>query len=384
VTGAATAPPPAVRSAGEGAGSDARISDITAESARRVSAHVNGRPLWFASGDAALTPSPEAFATAIFVAALDRGARVVMDAPLSTTWRAGLPRVFETLASWWGYPALAPDAPERDDRAEAPVRRVGLCFSGGLDSFHTLLAGPVPIDDLIFVHGFDIDVEDAARYEAYLPSVREIARATGAEAVSLRTNVRAVWPVSEAPWDHTHGGPLIAAGHVLSDRIGYLVISSSIPYHIESRWGSHWRIDPHFGTARLRILHTGAHVQRLQKLRAVAHHPLVRRFLRVCWENRTAAANCGVCEKCVRTQFTLAKLGQLEHFSCFGDGSLASRLDDVPYFADVVKSNYLDYAKFPLPTDVRAAVERLIARTAERRGRPSPWRRAVRRFWPIR
>lgn len=47
-------------------------------------------------------------------------------------------------------------------------------------------------------------------------------------------------------------------------------------------------------------------VPRLEKVAAIANEPLVHSHLRVCRENRSAALNCGECEKCVRTQVQLA------------------------------------------------------------------------------
>jgi len=38
-----------------------------------VEADVDGEPLWFVSEDAALTPSPEAFASGLLIAAATRG-----------------------------------------------------------------------------------------------------------------------------------------------------------------------------------------------------------------------------------------------------------------------------------------------------------------------
>src|SRR5574337_867736 len=44
-------------------------------------------------------------------------------------------------------------------------RKVAVFFSGGLDSFYTLLKRRNEIDSLVFIHGFDIPLENVALRE---------------------------------------------------------------------------------------------------------------------------------------------------------------------------------------------------------------------------
>src|SRR5262245_66247063 len=66
----------------------------------RVTAMVAGAPLWFESRDVALRPSPEAFATLMFLPALIAAARVCSDAPLAGEWLAGTCGVQALLHVW--------------------------------------------------------------------------------------------------------------------------------------------------------------------------------------------------------------------------------------------------------------------------------------------
>jgi hypothetical protein len=356
-----------------------RVADAHTAGPGRVSASIDGAALWFASDRAALRPAAEAFASAALVAALHHGRRLVVDGELSRTWHDNMSDLLRVLREWWGYPEQAPLAHVRDDRRESPLRRFGLCFSGGVDSFYALLRGDLPVDALIFVHGFDIDLDDTARYEAYAPRVREIAAGRGIEMITVRTNVRKIWPVAAAPWDRAHGGPLAAVGHVLADRIGHLIVPSGRPWYLDLPWGSHWKLDALWSSARLRVLHSGAHRWRADKIAAIADEPLVREHLRVCWEHRNDRLNCGRCEKCVRTQLLLAQLGKLADFRCFdGDEPLAARVEALPRLPlDVVEAYRIQYQR-DLPADLRRAVERLLDRSRPARGWPRPRRAAAR------
>ena len=64
----------------------------------------------------------------------------------------------------------------------------------------------------------------------------------------------------------------------------------------------------------MRIEHVGATRAREQKVAAIAGMDLARRHLRVCYENRNGAYNCGRCEKCVRTMVALEVVGVLDQF----------------------------------------------------------------------
>src|SRR5262245_11422945 len=118
-----------------------RISPITTNFEKgvcRVSAGVDGTPLWFESADAALNPSPEAFASAMLVPAIDRGERLTLEEPVSSVWRSSVRQALSVFNQWWGYPELLPEPVHHPPEA-ARASQTALLFSGGVDSFHTLL-----------------------------------------------------------------------------------------------------------------------------------------------------------------------------------------------------------------------------------------------------
>jgi hypothetical protein len=108
----------------------------------RSSSIVSGEALWFESADVHLRARPEAFASSSLVPALHLGSRLIFGAPLDPGWLQNCERLLAILHEWWGYPQLLPEAPpSRYALAEAGTR-TALLFSGGVDSFYTLLRCP--------------------------------------------------------------------------------------------------------------------------------------------------------------------------------------------------------------------------------------------------
>jgi hypothetical protein len=360
------------------------MSDLTAVSTNglhRVCAEVNGVPLWFESRDARLFPSPESLASALLIPALASQSALKITPPICSQWASQAPQIMALLREWWQYlPIPLQLCSEPLPQASAPTR-TGLCFTGGVDSFFTLLRSDLPVDTLIFAHGYDMDVEDTARLAAFEPQLRQVAAATGTKAVVVRTNLRRHPAFAPHSWERTHGGALAAIGHLLSEQIGTLIISSSYPFADPHPWGTSWQLDPLWSSARLQVKPFGATHWRTEKLRDIAAEPLVRDHLRVCWENRNTRLNCSRCEKCLRTQLVLATCGQLEHYTVFETTtSLAERLDSVPKIpnADIL----IVYEKFlgqGLKPDVEAAVRRLVGRS-QRAALWNRWKQPLRRM----
>lgn len=295
----------------------ANLSAARADGVSRVSADVDGHPLWFASSDAVLEAAPEAFASALLIPALARGRRLEVDAPVCCRWYGQLGQIVDVLHGWWSYPRVVPDVEIAAPATQTPPGRTGLCFTGGADSFFSLLRAEDRIDVLVYVYDFDVNPRVPERQPQFEPSFRRIAEQCGTRAVVVRTNLKRHPAFRGIPFMKTHGGALAAVGHALRGEVGKLVISSSNPHSRNVPWGSHWELDEHWGSSRLDVSHFGAAYSRPEKLQHIAHQRLVREYLRPCWENIAGKLNCSVCEKCVRTQLALATCGALDDFPAF-------------------------------------------------------------------
>src|SRR5207249_6979042 len=80
------------------------------------------------------------------------------------------------------------DVVARAGTPRVPTGEAAACFfSGGVDSFHTVLRHRAEITHLIFVHGFDIRLEDVARRRAAAGIAREVADQLGMQLVEVET-----------------------------------------------------------------------------------------------------------------------------------------------------------------------------------------------------
>ena len=68
---------------------------------------------------------------------------------------------------------------------------------------------------------------------------------------------------------------------------------------------------PALSTERLSLVSVGSQYDRIEKTARIADLEVARKHLMVCWHE---AANCGECEKCLRTLLILELLGKLDQF----------------------------------------------------------------------
>lgn len=358
--------------------SNLSIGPVTVSSGTvsRVSADVDGRMLWFETPDASLTPAAEAFGGALLLSALDREQRIDLADPVCPLWYGQMPELLRLVNRWWDYPRHLPDAEIRRSAPESAASGVGLCFTGGVDSFYSLLHSGLPIDTLIYVLDYDVPPGARHRLSEYEIPFRNLCRELGVRAVVVRSNLREHPAFQCTSWKRTHGAALVAVGHLLSNVIGRLVISSSYSLRHRQPWGSHWDLDPLWSSSRLQVVHFGERLRRMDKVRCIVDDLHVRRYLRPCWENPPGMLNCSECEKCVRTQLAIDCWSDLSQFEAFDHSlSLVERVDRVRKIPDAgLISIYQDFLDSELPDDVKAALARLM-----RRSRWSFTRKRVRR-----
>jgi hypothetical protein len=344
----------------------------------RVVAEVAGEPLWYESGDDPLDDGPESFASATLLAAAMGRRRLDIAQPVSQVWVDNVERLLTTAAGWWDVPVVVPEGPTIDG-ARPRSDGVALCFTGGVDSFHSLLCGAAEPDVLAFVHGYDIALDDDPRMAAWQQDLRRIADAVGAVPAVIRSNLRSHHVHAGRHWPIVHGGALAAIGHLLADRVGTLLISSGAPASYRVRWGSHDELDPLWSSDRVRIRHEGGSYSRLAKVRAIVDSPLVQRHLRVCWENRSVVGNCSRCDKCVLTMVLVAVAGAADRVEVFDwTGSLAGHVDDVAETRFV--RTYAEVLEQEVDDDLARAVRSLLERTDQEPPAARRWARVSGRF----
>ncbi|MBI5709224.1 MAG: hypothetical protein HZC42_02825 [Candidatus Eisenbacteria bacterium] len=347
----------------------------------RVAADVDGVPIWFETRDTPLTAAPEAFGSAFLLPALHQGVRLALADPVDPAWLANVGELMRIARRWWRYPVLVPEVAASSAAAAhgtAAANGVALFFSGGVDSFYSLLkSGEMP-DRLVTVQGFDVALDDPARMAAVETTLRAVAEARGLRALVVRTNLRSHPLVQAMAWERSHGGALAAVAHVLGDGVSEVLISSSIARDRTKPWGSHWETDPLFSSSRVRLREIGMELRRRQKLPLIAGEPLVRRHLRVCWENRSPAGNCSHCGKCVITRLLLADCGTLDAFPGFeGSATLARDLDALQSYSTSLHTLTDLAASARLDPEVLRATRALLERSRHAQNPLVRARRAV-------
>ncbi len=278
---------------------------------------------------ALLVPNGDPFFPAALLLAMAHGRQLVIEADVSSALLAAVPRIVEIFRGWGAasghrfecIEVRAKTAP-RAFRGQA----AGVFFSGGVDSFYTLLhnISRYPANDsrlishLILVHGWDIPLERQDFFETVRSYVDIVAREMGKTLVLVQTNVRDV--LRSIDWSFYGHGPAMASVGLALGRLFHTVFIAGgiafgdLPY---APVGSHPALDPLWSTEQLEFVHDGADARRADKIPVIASSPLALQVLRVCWENRDGAHNCGRCSKCLRTMVELELYGALKGARCF-------------------------------------------------------------------
>ncbi|HET8536246.1 MAG TPA: glycosyltransferase family A protein [Solirubrobacteraceae bacterium] len=341
--------------------------------------------VWFRT-DAPVTPNADAALAACLPLAMRFGGRLAFADPLSPRLlqrhreyqgvQRAWSRVWEFDVSELQEVEVA--APRRDPGAETAGRGVGAFFSGGVDSWSTLLDNP-DITHVIFGRGLDLPLDSPLTDEVE-SALRSAADELGIALITVETNLR---ELSDPlfPWVTYFVNGLMAMGLLLAPLFERVIIPVDLDHEMQMEFGSNLRIARLFSTEHLELFEDGGRFSREQKLARIARHPVVQRSLRVCWENRGGAYNCGVCRKCLMTLISLEALGVRERFETFpsdADLTLATQ-------AAIKQISVLDLWQDVLDTTHAAAredLEQLVGQIVEEGKRACGFGPAYRRRLP--
>lgn len=343
-----------------GSGSNGRVRLSARVEYRRLS---DPETIWWEVdreyGDA-LSPTSDPFLVSLFPLASLLGEPLELEAPVSIELVEQCHQVMSVWQGWYPWLKWIEMSPSSFSQVEGAggtpdARITGQFFSGGADSFFTLLHAPPPTapEDLIQVFGFDIPLERPEENEARLNRAKAISEILGKHVVEVTTNLMKT-SFRLVPWGQiSHGAAFAAVAHALSNRYKSAIISSSHDNHHLIPWGSHPVTDPLFGTKRTPILHYGADFTRAEKVRFLSDFDLALDNLHVCY-HEASARNCGRCEKCLRTMVSLDLLGKLDAAKSFAANP--NPLDD--------------YLAIPLERNNARIFARELSAMAVERGRP--------------
>jgi len=283
----------------------------------------------FRCRDGALSAAPDAGVAAALPIAMGLASSLALPAGVSSRLLAGAESIQRLLSAW--DPALSPvelrpaAGADGGGAAAAPRRARGTAcfFTGGVDSFYTVLTRRAEIDALVFVHGLDLPLDQERKNALISERLTAVAAALDLPLVELETDLRSISD-DVCGWELVYTSAALATvAHLLSDRFARVLIPATHSLRDLHPIGSHPLLDPLYSGDRLAIEHVDQ-VTRVDKLARLAESELAMASLRVCFQpGFDDRLNCGECPKCQRTMTGLRVVGALGRCSTLpGDLSL--------------------------------------------------------------
>ncbi|MCW2987357.1 MAG: hypothetical protein JWM24_295, partial [Solirubrobacterales bacterium] len=351
-------------------------------------AGIDGRfqQVWFHS-QTPVVPSADAALAACLMPAMQTGGTLELSEPVSPRLLR-TQREFQAVQRAWSLEWEFGDPPLQEVEVVAPTRvpqppaapgRVAAFFSGGVDSWSTVLANP-DITDLIFVRGIDLMpklAHQAGLADRVEERLREAAAELGLPLHVVETNLRELSDPL-ARWETYYGCAVAAVALFLSPLFERVLIAGDSDYEVQGRLGANWMVDQLWSTERLEIVDDGGRRSRLQRLAAIAGHPLVQRTLRVCWENPQGAYNCGRCRKCLMTMIGLEVLGARRRIATFPPDLDLDAVKAIEISAAALLplwEDLLDGARAARRPDLERVLETVVSGGRRRLGLPPGHRR---------
>jgi hypothetical protein len=256
----------------------------------------------------------EPFLAALLMPAMLSGEALAIEGSISPKLLAVTDRIQEIYEQWVPgarriavRPAKASLTPLLE-----PQEAEACFFSGGVDSFYTILKNRDNIKHLIFIGNFDGGVRGKDNVDEVRLRLQRAAAGLGKTLLEVDTNVRDIGERS-ADWSMYHGAALAATGLVCQGFLRQIFIAACVTYPQLAPWGTHPMLDPLWSTERLRFVHDGCEMPRGAKVADwVSQSEPALQSLRVCYSNHKGEYNCGRCEKCLRTMISLYAAGALE------------------------------------------------------------------------
>jgi len=278
--------------------------------------------VWFEFDKGLYTPTSknaDVFLAVSLLVAMKKGERLsVKDGMISQILLDNTPKIMRILNEWDKSFRIIEIEANCYDRNLCENGNIGCFFSGGVDSFYSVLKNQdlssrysdiKAITHLITVQGFDIKLDDSIFFDEVKKHILSIADSIGTKAVFIRTNARE-FSKGIVNWEFYHGAVLASVGLSLGSTFPKIYIPSTEPFEHLVPWGSHPDLDPLWSTESTQFIHDGIESSKQQKIeKYVIKSDLAMKYLRVCWQNR-GKYNCSECEKCFRTMLRIYVVAQ--------------------------------------------------------------------------
>lgn len=182
----------------------------------RLSVGGDEHRLWYRVPDSPVAAGADAFVAAALPIAMRTHSDLTVRGALSPRLRRALATIQDIYHSWnpeWSKITVhATDVSSAGHRAGE--RAVGLFFSGGVDSFYLLLKRREEIDTLLFIHGYDVPLEDRTLRQTVAAQLQRAAARTGKRLLEVETNLHQI-SGRYVKWEFYHGAMLASVALLL-------------------------------------------------------------------------------------------------------------------------------------------------------------------------
>ncbi len=202
----------------------------------------------------------------------------------------------------------------------AGERRTISSFSGGIDSFCTLLENclqPMPDGDrvscLLFANvGSHGRSESGYRlFEKRLIRVQAAARDLELPLLVVNSNLDSFYSLA---FEKSHCARTVSCIMLFQALFQRHLVPSTNAYADFGPDGSMPIADHLLSTRATQVVHDGAQHSRIEKSRKIADWSTARKWLYVCTRDTPDAGNCSQCDKCIRAMLTFELLGLRQLF----------------------------------------------------------------------
>jgi len=268
----------------------------------------------FRVSEGPISKNSDAFLAVALFPAMKIGQPLVIPGLVSPQLLAATDTMQETYHKWFPqFQKIPVHAEPGISDKEKQANEVGAFFSGGVDSFYTLLKNQNEITKLILING--IMFESASERPKVTREIRRVAQELGKKLVVVEVNIRELSD-EYTYWEDQYAGVAMASvGLLLSPQFRKIYFASSFPYEDWKPTAIHPLLEPLFSTEDLTFSIDGSDVGRPEKVARIAQSDLALSSLHAC--SKEFSYNCGHCEKCIRTMLALQAEGALERCETF-------------------------------------------------------------------
>jgi len=173
-----------------------------------------------------------------------------------------------------------------------------------------------------------------------LSAASEVAADVDVDPIPVRTNIW--WLVNDGYFfdEKWFGAVLSSVASFFSKRFNKAYIASGRDAAHLKPWGSHPLLEPHYSSAHFQVEHHGLDMSKLEKIAIVADWPIGLQNIRLCQNDDRGEANCGTCEKCIRTMTALLALGKLKNCRSFPEDDVSPELLNTVQEYDMIHNDW--------------------------------------------